>query len=1140
LKKRTRKPRPGSWVICFLACLFPFTVVLAQLQDPESSAAPGIGASELEARVKRVEDDSDLTAAVKTEALSLYGKAKQTVAELREVKDELESLRQRITSAPAQIEALRESIEAAPAPADIPAKATVDDLNALATKKRAEVNVSRESLRALEKDSADFAQFASSIVELITDRERALRKIRQDLATVRSSDQPPVIREAREAYLTASQALNVTQLELYRARASNHDVLAELNNLKINAARNSLDALESEISDLTAALQRRRERQASKERLEAAAALASATDLPSEIQAIAEHNSLLKAELEELVRRESALDESLQTAVDEFRDLRSNLSSLEDIIATYGSSEAIGRLLIRKLGQLPQVWDHRERTRDQRAELNRITNRRIDIDERLSSVHFDAKVDAIMASIAPGKTESELATLREQAVAFLETERETLVDLDQAYGRFMTRLTAIGALEGQIKNTATETRNFIRKQLIWIPTLTPISLKDFTHTDDALAWLLSPQNWGDAIRNAGLSYINQPVRFGVLTALLIFLYAVRRRARRELPELAVKVRRIRTDAFAHTCKALGYTLAAALTLPMLLLLLSNLLQAEPIPEDASFSLAIGHAMRKLTLVLFLFSLSRWSIRADGIGPRHFRWPAGVCASLHANVTWLAWVVIPLGFVMELAQSQPNVTYMLGIGRPALMLALLAIAVFMWQAFGRSGSFGDYMRDTPDELPARLWVVWFPVAVGIPIVFLAMSGLGYQVAAYEFSTLLFGETVWLLFGLLLIYETLMRWFTLIARKARVEAVLQQRAESRAEHEHEGEERGSVGVEVEVPEVDYRNLGEKARAVIRLVVFLALVLSVGFVWGELLPVLGVLEQVDLPFTKLEMVDGVAHQIPVNLADLLFGILIFAGAMFVAQNLSGILELTLLRWLRLDPGGNYAIVTLFQYLTITIGVIAGFSAIGLQWAKLQWLIAALGVGLGFGLQEIVANFISGIILLFERPVRIGDIVTVGGADGYVSRIRIRATTILTWDRKELIIPNKEFITGQVINWTLSDSVTRITLNVGIAYGSDVSRALELLGEVARDNELVLEDPAPIVTFEEFGDNALMLCMRCHIASMDDRWPATTSLHKAVNEKFAEAGIPIAFPQRDVHLDTTRPLEINLRRTPPPAASS
>ena len=164
-------------------------------------------------------------------------------------------------------------------------------------------------------------------------------------------------------------------------------------------------------------------------------------------------------------------------------------------------------------------------------------------------------------------------------------------------------------------------------------------------------------------------------------------------------------------------------------------------------------------------------------------------------------------------------------------------------------------------------------------------------------------------------------------------------------------------------------------------------------------------------------------------------------------------------------------------------------------------------------------MANFICGLILLFERPVRVGDVVTIGDASGVVSRIRIRATTIRDWEQKELVVPNKELITGRLLNWTLSDAVTRVFITVGVAYGSDVDRAMALIREAAEENPRVLDDPEPVVHFEQFADSSLNLTLRAYTGALSDRLPATTELHKAIDQKFRAAGIVIAFPQRDVH---------------------
>ena len=247
-----------------------------------------------------------------------------------------------------------------------------------------------------------------------------------------------------------------------------------------------------------------------------------------------------------------------------------------------------------------------------------------------------------------------------------------------------------------------------------------------------------------------------------------------------------------------------------------------------------------------------------------------------------------------------------------------------------------------------------------------------------------------------------------------------------------------------------------------------------------------------------------------------------------MVLSKNLPALQEIVLLRRLDMSSGSRYAVTTLTGYAIATIGVVLVWNIIGGEWQQIQWLAAALSLGIGFGLQEIVANFISGIIILFERPIRVGDVVTVGDTDGVVTRIQIRATTIRNWDRKELLVPNKEFITGRLLNWTLSDQVTRVIIDVGVAYGSDVDKAMNLMIEAATEQEYVLEDPEPRATFEQFGDSALLLRLRAYLPSIDYRITTISGLHKTINRKFNEANITIAFPQMDVHFDNSKPIAL------------
>jgi small-conductance mechanosensitive channel len=272
-----------------------------------------------------------------------------------------------------------------------------------------------------------------------------------------------------------------------------------------------------------------------------------------------------------------------------------------------------------------------------------------------------------------------------------------------------------------------------------------------------------------------------------------------------------------------------------------------------------------------------------------------------------------------------------------------------------------------------------------------------------------------------------------------------------------------------------------------------------------------------------------------VAVTLIDLALSLAIGLMTWIAARTLPTVLEIVLRLRGGVGPGSRLALAALLRYGIATIGAIWALDMLGASWSKLQWMAAALGVGIGFGLQEIIANFISGLIILIERPVRIGDVVTVGDATGKITRVQIRATTLRNWDQQELLVPNKEFISGRVLNWSLSDENIRINFEVGIAYGSDAAKALELLSEAIAEQPITLDDPAPLVTFERFGDNALVLGVRCYIPNLNKRLETITALHLAIDRKFREAGIVIAFPQRDVHIDMTQPLEVRLNRTPP-----
>ena len=223
--------------------------------------------------------------------------------------------------------------------------------------------------------------------------------------------------------------------------------------------------------------------------------------------------------------------------------------------------------------------------------------------------------------------------------------------------------------------------------------------------------------------------------------------------------------------------------------------------------------------------------------------------------------------------------------------------------------------------------------------------------------------------------------------------------------------------------------------------------------------------------------------------------------------------------------NRGSSYAISTLLHYVVLFLGFIVAIAALGVDMTKFTVLAGALGVGIGFGLQNIVNNFVSGLILLFERPVNVGDVVQVQSEIGVIRRIGIRASIIRLFDSSELIVPNSQLISDKVTNWTLSNRQRRIELRVGVAYGSDPKRVIELLTGVAATHPLAAKLPAPQTLMTEFGTDSLNFEVRLWTDDYDKWLQIKSDVAVAITDALAEAKIAIPFPQRDLHLQSIDP---------------
>ncbi|WP_406018596.1 mechanosensitive ion channel domain-containing protein [Succinivibrio sp.] len=290
-----------------------------------------------------------------------------------------------------------------------------------------------------------------------------------------------------------------------------------------------------------------------------------------------------------------------------------------------------------------------------------------------------------------------------------------------------------------------------------------------------------------------------------------------------------------------------------------------------------------------------------------------------------------------------------------------------------------------------------------------------------------------------------------------------------------------------------------------------------------WSDLSSVLRYLDTVHI-WSKTAIVNGAPVVTDyLSIANILFAIFLILITSFLNRTLPVLFEkIILIRKDERFKSTSYSVKVISSYIIIGLGLISAAGALGIKWENLQWLVAALSVGLGFGLQEIFANFVSGIILLFERQLRVGDIITLNGLSGTVSKIRIRSTTVMSFENKEVMIPNREFITSALTNWSLTSSITKMEFNVGVAYGTNIEKAKGILRNIINRCRYIAKDQASLIYVKALASSEVTLACDIYVTKIGDRKLAIDYLSQETLNSFANAGIEIPFNQMDVHVKT------------------
>jgi len=713
-------------------------------------------------------------------------------------------------------------------------------------------------------------------------------------------------------------------------------------------------------------------------------------------------------------------------------------------------------------------------------------------------------VENLLATQPPEQVNPQLRrTLLDLAL----TRSDLLERLNRELSALLNECITLQLNQKQLLSTAQNLRATLDEQMFWIPSNKPLDLEWMEGVPNRLQKQITTLPWLSSLSELADGLLQRPLLFLPLLLVIGGLLWKRNYLYGRLSKVHKDIGHFKRDSQWHTPLAILVNILLAMPVTLALALCGYALQIDARGQNAN----LGAALLQISQAWLVFYTAYRVLAPGGVAELHFHWEKPQVEFLQGWVRRLGFVVLALVAVVSVAELQPAslADDVLGIG-----VVLTCYGLMAWL-------LSRLLLRSPNHSSASLFRKLIGMLfTALPIALFVAVGFGYYYTALKLSDRLI-DTLYLLMLWLVIEATFVRGLSVAARRLAYQRALSKRQAAK--------EAGDGETVVEEPTLDIEQVNQQSLRLIRLTLLGGFVAALYWVWSDLITVFSYLDNITL-YEYTSGTGAAMSMVPITIGNLIGALAIVGITFALARNLPGLLEVLVLSNLELAQGSAYATTTLLSYVIAGIGFVSTLSTLGVSWDKLQWLVAALSVGLGFGMQEIFANFISGIMILFERPVRIGDTITIGSLSGTVSKIRIRATTITDFDRKDIIVPNKTFITGQLINWSLTDTVTRVTLKLGVDYGSDLDRVKELLLKAARDNPRVLKEPEPHVYFLNFGESTLDHELRMHVRDLGDRNPVIDEVNRFINREFKKEHINISFRQMEVYLKNLHGQEYKL----------
>lgn len=983
-----------------------------------------------------------------------------------------------------------------------------------------------EQARLLQQEQDRTREISDSLSQLPqqqTEARRALTEVQRRLQA-QGNNQTTPLALAQLALLQAEAAARkakVDELDLAQLSANNRQELARM---RAEVYKKRHEKIDVQLQALRNNLNSQRQREAERA-LEKTEQLAEQNgDLPASLRKQLQINRELSAALNDQAQQMDLISSQQRTAAAQTLQVRQALSTIIEQSQWLSASTALGETLRAQVAILPEMPKPRQ-----------LDSAMADL--RVQRLNFENQLESLPQRAKELKQDdgSPLTNAQQRIVdAQLRTQRDLLNSLLSGCDTQILELTKLKVANTQLVDALNEIQDAAHRYLFWVPDISPITLSYPLSVAQDLTRVLSLDTLTQLSGAFVMMVTSRETLIPLFGAVLLVIFSIssRKHYHAFLARASSRVGKVTQDEFLLTLRTVFWSILVALPLPVLWAALGFGLQnAWPYPV----AVAIGEGVTATLPVLWICMISAAFAHPQGLFIVHFRWPVKQVSRAMRYYQMSIWLIVPLIMALITFDNLNDREFANTLGRLCFILLCLALAL-VTNSLKRAGIplYLDNKGSGENLINTALW----GLLLSAPLIAALASTVGYLTTAQKLlARLETSVAIWFL--LLVIYHIIRRWMLIQRRRIAFDRAKQRRADILAQRA-KGEEESTHtpnsiegAIEVDETEIDLDAISAQSLRLVRSILTMVALVSVIVLWSEIHSAFGFLENIKL-WDVNSTVNGIDIAQPITLGALLIAILVLIVTMQLVRNLPALLELAVLQHLDLTPGTGYAITTITKYLLLLFGAILSFSWIGIEWSKLQWVVTALSVGLGFGMQEIFSNFISGLIILFEKPIRIGDTVTIRNLTGTVTKINTRATTISDWDRKEIIVPNKAFITEQFINWSLSDTLTRVVLTVPAPAEANTEEVTKILINSAERCSLVLDNPTPEAYLVDLQQGIQIFELRIYAAEMGHRMPLRHEIHQLILAGYREHGITLPYPPFQVRTETLSRMTSN-GRTPP-----